>query len=326
MEKAIRDRYTEDILHEAQRRFGIAPEQIKLLDGFESFMYEFTRDDGEYILRIGHSRRRTPDMIRGEVNWINYLAAGGAGVAGAIISDNGDLVEEIDDGQGGQFLATTFVRAKGGPMWEMGGWTELFMERYGRLLGRIHRLSKDYHLPDPAWKRPLWDDQINLDIENILPNNDSLIREKYLDLIRRLRTLPQDNDAFGMIHQDAHAGNFFVDDRGHITLFDFDDCAYGHFVYDLAMVLFYAVTNRDDAESFAAGFWPRFMAGYHAENELHSIWLKQMPHFMKLREIDLYAIINRDGDSLEGDSWVAAYMDGRKERIEGDVPYLAMEF
>ena len=62
-----------------------------------------------------------------------------------------------------------------------------------------------------------------------------------------------------MIHQDAHAGNFFVNDKGQITLFDFDDSLYGHFVYDLAMVLFYAVTNREDAEEFVPLFWEAFL-------------------------------------------------------------------
>ena len=33
--------------------------RIRLLDGFESFMYEFERGEGEYILRIGHSLRRS---------------------------------------------------------------------------------------------------------------------------------------------------------------------------------------------------------------------------------------------------------------------------
>ena len=55
------------------------------------------------------------NLISGEVDWINYLARGGASVAKAVDSEQGNLVEPIDDGQGGQFLATAFVRAPGGP-------------------------------------------------------------------------------------------------------------------------------------------------------------------------------------------------------------------
>ena len=155
----------------------------------------------------------------------------------------------------------------------------------------------------------------------IAPLLEPDIAEKYYEVMNHLQALPRDGEGYGMIHQDAHAGNFFVDEEGRITLFDFDDCAYGHFAYDLAMVLFYAVTNREDAAVFAADFWPKFMRGYYAENALDAAWQKEIPHFMKLREIDLYAIVLRDYDSLEGDAWVEAFLDGRRERIVEGVPY-----
>lgn len=317
MEKEIRDRYNEDILQEAMRRFGIARGNIRLLDGFESFIYEYVRGGSDFILRVGHSRRRTPDLIRGEVDWINYLAAGGAGVAEAIASQNGVLVEEIPDTRGSRFLATSFVKARGAPLWQMGGWTDDLIERYGRLLGRIHALSKAYVVADPAWRRPSW----NKDQDIITPLLELDIAQKHRQLMDHLLALPQDREGYGMIHQDAHAGNFFVDDDGGITLFDFDDCVYGHFAYDLAMVLFYAITNRADAAAFAADFWPKLMRGYDAENDLDPAWQQEIPHFMKLREIDLYAIILRDYDSLAGDKWVETFLDGRRERILNDLPY-----
>ena len=111
MDPKIVKRYNDNILSEAMQRYGINKSQIELLDGFESFIYEFYRpQDGEFILRIGHSGRRTPEMIAGEVDWINYLGRGGAHVARAILSKNGKLVEPIDDGYGEQFLATAFLK------------------------------------------------------------------------------------------------------------------------------------------------------------------------------------------------------------------------
>ena len=142
-----------------------------------------------------------------------------------------------------------------------------------------------------------------------------------------LRSLPQDRYSYGLIHQDAHGGNFFVDDEGNITLFDFDDCVYSWFVYDIAMVVFYAVTNHEDPEGLAAEFWPHFWRGYRQENDLDPSWLAEIPAFLKLREIDLYAVIHRsfDVENLT-DSWVAKFMDGRRRRIEQDVPYLGIDF
>jgi amicoumacin kinase len=326
MEKKIRDRYNDEILHQARQRYSIAAADIQLLDGFESFIYAFTKGDEDYILRIGHSLRRSPDLIRGEVDWINYLAAGGASVAQAVLSDNGSLVELIDDGQGGQFLATAFVRAPGGSVGEMGGWRKALMIDYGRLLGRIHALSKQYRLPNPAWQRPQWDDPINNDVYVALSQEESVVAQRYRTVFDHLLALPRDAESYGMIHQDAHAGNFFVDENGRITLFDFDDCVYGHFAYDLAMVLFYAIINRTDAEAFGRFFWPLFWRGYRQENHLDERWLAEIPFFMKLREIDLYTVILRDVPpaEIEGHPWTAQFMHGRRQRIENDVPCLDM--
>ena len=134
MDKTIRDLYNDAILHEAMARYAIAADAIEPGGGFESFIYRYQRDDGPAILRITHSLRRSPEQIHGEVEWINYLAAGGATVAGALLSARGELVEEIDDGQGGRFLATAFAFAPGRPPWEV-GWTPARYENYGCLLG-----------------------------------------------------------------------------------------------------------------------------------------------------------------------------------------------
>jgi Ser/Thr protein kinase RdoA (MazF antagonist) len=327
MERAIRERFTDAILQEAQQRYGIFPENCKELGGFESYLYEFSQNSSDYILRISHSKRRTDALIQGEVDWINYLAAGGAGVAKAVLSAQGNLVEPIDDGQDGRFLATAFIKAKGGNPWQMEKWDDTLFERYGRLLGKIHTLSKKYQPSQKDWKRPLWDDPI-MRVENWLPPEEKLAQEKFLAVIEYLQSLPQDSDSFGLIHQDAHGGNFFVDDDYNITLFDFDDCAYGHFVYDIAMALFYAVTNRPDAAEFGPHFFEQFMRGYRQENQLDPHWLAEIPHFLKLREFDLYAVIFRsfDVNNLDEHPWVAAFMNGRKERLENDLPYLAMDF
>jgi len=326
MEKEIKERYNKRIFQEARSRYGIEPDKIRLLDGFESFIYEFEREDGSYILRISHSHRRTPDLIRGEIDWINYLKEGGVGVAKAVPSSNGIWVEVIDDQQGRQFLVTAFVKAKGSPPWKVDFWeTDESFERYGRLLGRIHALSKDYIPAKKAWRRLDWDHPINLNLKSWLPPSESNILEQSRELIGYLRSLPKDRESYGLIHQDAHGANLFVDGDGTITLFDFDDCVYGWYVYDLAMVLFYAVTNREDADEFGPRFWRPFMRGYQQENKLEQGWMAEIPHFLKLREIDLYAVIHRSHDVnnlVEVDPWGASFMNDRKEKIESGLPYV----
>lgn len=326
MEKAIKEKFNEAILHEVMGRYGIAASEIRLLDGFESFIYEFDRGPAQYILRIAHSTRRSEGLIQGEAHWINYLAGGGATVAQAILSRQERLVEAVDDGLGGQFLATAFVKAPGRPPRQVETAPDYY-ERYGRLLGRMHALTRGYVLPDPAWKRPEWDDPIMLDVTRNLPPAEALAVEKYEGLLAHAKTLPKDGTSYGLIHWDAHEGNLFVDKAGTITLFDFDDCLYGWFAYDIAIVLLYAVMGQPDPAGFTRAFLSDFFRGYRQENRLDPAWLAEIPVFLKLREIDLYAVIHRSFDVENLDSpWCARFMAGRKERIENDVPFVDFDF
>lgn len=327
MDPKIAARFHDGILQKAMRCYNILSDQFELLDGFENFIYRFWRPDGRFILRIGHSKRRSPDHIRGEVDWINYLAAGSVSVARAVHSEDGNLVETVSDGQDGEFLLTAFAHAEGRRV-RAGQFTDRLVRNYGRLIGRMHALAKIYRVSNPAWERYDWDAPENDTAERQMPEQDGLALEKYRAVLEHLRSLPRNADGYGMIHQDAHAGNFFVDDNDNLTLFDFDDCVYGHFIYDIAMVLFYASSVDRDQEAFTGRFMPVFLSGYREENSLDPAWLEELPWFMKLREIDLFAAIqfsSKDGDYSDH-PWSRMFMEGRRERIAQDIPCIRYDW
>jgi Ser/Thr protein kinase RdoA (MazF antagonist) len=349
MDQQIIARFNNSILQEAMLRYGIAEEKIKPLDAFESFIYEFEREDEGYILRIGHSLRKSEALIRGEVDWINYLARRSVSVARAISSESGKLVEAIADNQGGQFLVTAFLHAAGQPPWDA-GWTPSRYENYGRLLGKMHSLAADYQ-PPPACKRPEWDDPSQKFVELYLPASEVSVHQKYRLLLKHIYSLRKDRASYGLIHQDAHQNNFFMDADGSLTLFDFDDCAYSWFVNDIAIVLFYISMDAEElgfptVTAFTQAFMTHFLRGYRQAYTLNKDWLKEIPHFLKLRELELYAVVHRDFDiqgaehwSLEsfkripgfdadnsGHIWIANFMRDRKTNIEQDVPFIDFDF
>ena len=192
----------------------------------------------------------------------------------------------------------------------------------------MHALAQRYEPADPRWRRPHWDDPIMLDTERWLKPDDAGVLERYQDLMAYLGRLPRDDPrTYNLIHQDAHAGNFFIDETGTITLFDFDDCVYGWLIYDIAMVIFYVIMAREDVLRFTRAFMADFLKGYTGENRLDAGWLGEIPSFLKLREIDLYAAIHRsfDVENLD-DPWCIRFMDGRKQRIENGVPVIDFDF
>ena len=91
MEKRIKERFNAQILSTVMESYNITADRIKLLDGFESFIYEFQREGQAYILRISHSLRRDENLIRAEIDWINFLHRGAASVAKAIAAESGTM-------------------------------------------------------------------------------------------------------------------------------------------------------------------------------------------------------------------------------------------
>ena len=325
MEQQIKDLFNDNILHETMQRYGIAAEDIWPLNGFENLIYEFRRGDKNYILRITHSIRRNPELIHGEVDWINFLADGGVSVARAIPSAGGNLVETIADAQGGYFLATAFVKAPGRRPWEV-GWNPERYATYGALLGKMHTLAELYQPADPSYQRPHWDGS-DTKWGRWLPESEKRAFDEYLAVSAYIYSLPKEKTSYGMIHQDAHQSNFFMDEDGTLTLFDFDDCGYSWFINDIAIVLFYMMVNHEDAPTFTKTFMTDFLRGYRQFHPLDAKWLKEMPVFLKLRELELYAVMYRDFDvnNIENE-WCANFMRGRKERLDNDVPFIEFDF
>lgn len=142
-----------------------------------------------------------------------------------------------------------------------------------------------------------------------------------------------------------------MDTDGKITLFDFDDCAYSWFINDIAIVLFYIAFDAEelgfsDAASFTHEFLTHFLRGYRRAYSLSPAWLKEIPTFLKLRELELYAVVHRDFQitgvehwSLEkfkqipgyetnsgNNQWIANFMHNRKPRIDQGLPFIEYDF
>jgi amicoumacin kinase len=330
MEPAIAERYTSEVEREAFRAYGIAADQARRLAGFESFIYEveaWPQDaNSRAILRVGHSARRPVEQVTSELHWIDYLADGGADVARPLPSPTGAPLEAIPDGAGEAFVAAAFSYAQG----EAPRRAEQVLdvaEAYGQAIGRMHALTKAYQPPPGVATRVAWDDPSMLDVTSWLPPEEAVAAERMGALIEQLHGLPRDGDAYGLVHGDAHGGNFHVDDRGRLTFFDFDDCCYAWFAHDIAMAPFYAALFRPDAPAFTDAFMRPFLRGYARENTLDPQWLSHIPDFLTLREIGIYALIHRSYDVADPtDGWVSMYMDGRKARIEAGAPYLDYDF
>lgn len=235
MEREIELQFSQEVLFEAARRFGLSSDSLKLLGDFENYVYEGKVGGVSHILRLTHSSHRSTNMVLGELEWINYLAENGVSVAKAFSSTSGKLAEEIRVGED-YFVASLFQKAKGRLLDRSNPAepTPEVITEWGRTIGKMHRATKHFEPSDERFKRPQWFEDDLMCFEKYLPKEDKHIVDMGYSLLEYAEKLPQSKDSYGLIHTDVHAGNFFVDD-GKITVFDLDDSSYQWFASDIAI-------------------------------------------------------------------------------------------
>lgn len=325
MDARIRDYFNDKVLGEAAACFGVSIQQLNPLRGFENFIYEFEQDGKAYILRITHNSRRTKEMVEAEMHWIEYLHRGGVNCSLPLKSIHGNLVELICEGEH-RFVACAFDKVPGCRITEALD-TRQLRYNYGKQVGRMHQLTKDYQ-PGALRRIEWYEDELIREFKHIVPAEQSTVLARMQENTRQILAMEPNRENYGLIHFDVHAGNFFVH-HDDIYIFDFDDSQYAFFAADIAIVMFYFASNcppnlnRDD---FITDFYRDFMQGYVSENYLPELELAKIPIFLKQRELILYAAILHAYQGRELDGWAAWYMTDRKEKLEQEQQYLNVNF
>lgn len=284
------------------------------------------------ILRIGVEDCPVEQTL-GMLDWVNFLANHGAPVAAPLASIHSHLMEGLDY-EGKRYVVTSFEKADGilAENIPPSAWTDELFRNIGTAVGKFHRLSRLYRPSDPALIRPQWTAsyEIRQATQKLAATTDPA-RGQLALLIDELKHLPINPMDYGLIHDDLHFANFLILPDGQVTIIDFDDCLYGWFAIDIAMALFDVLVlynPHDEAESqcFARRFLSNYLVGYRQENNLSANWLTQIPRFLKLKELCIYADLLGHPDIALPDTWVGRFMRNRAERIANDIPYVDIEF
>lgn len=315
-------------LSTAASLYNLAESDLKpMRGGHFAQVYSFQRNGSSYILRLTPPDNEIDlQRQRSLLTWMAYLAAHGAFVPSPLASRKKNLIEIIP-AVDGDWLATVFTRAKGILSEELPieQWDAPLFRVLGKAIGKVHSIARQYH-PQAGVDFLQWDSAGNLFNKQI--QNEHWLKDKQARVLEYIQSLPKPSEAYGLIHGDLHFGNFYIHvPKMIITLIDFDDCAYGWFCMDIAMLLFdilvlYPGTSK---EEFALNFLKNFLLGYLAENPLSWFWLEQIPLFLKLLEINIYDMVVKYYPSEPGE-WSSKFMPGRKERIEKGLPYVDLDF
>jgi|LGOV01.1.fsa_nt_gb Ser/Thr protein kinase RdoA (MazF antagonist) len=325
MEVAIQASLTKEVLKKASKLYNTPFETIKTIGGFENFVFEYNKNDNDYILRFVHSSHRSTYQVHAELEFIDYLDKNNCPVSTVVHSEEDNLVEVIQIDDNNYFTICVFEKAPG-TFCKKDDLTDIFYKKFGKEVGRLHKLTKLYK---PTHKRIDWDEESIVEIaEKSLPEKDAKIIEIYKELVKKIKNLPKNIDNFGLIHTDLHFGNMFIQ-GGELMFFDWDDSSYKHFISDIAIVLFYHFSYGDISQEVIDKESQRilalFLIGYQEENSIEISFLKNLNDFLMLRTIILYIVIYAAGDKMLESDWGKNYIAKYRNRIIEKVPFLSLE-
>ncbi len=320
MENEVIDAYSTSVRDEIFSTIGVEFDQVLDLQGFENFVYR----SGDRVIRITHDSHRTVEQLLGELEFLRYLYAGGAAVSTPILfPGNAELLTV------GDFHICQFEHASGVGASMDEPFSKEVIRQWGQCIGTFHRLTRDFK---PVHPRQNWIDDENHRFDCRIPADQTTVLARSSELMNRLSGLEDSPEVYGLIHSDAHVGNY-VNDQGSLTFFDFDDCLYAWFGYDIATILLGVaiqpwVDDTQDARTEAIqNFLPVFIDGYREENDSACLMWDHMHDFLKLRELSLYAVIHAHMNPGEPDRWLPRkFMQGRRERIERALPFAELDF
>ncbi len=312
------------VARDALNRWGIEA-QPAFHSKFDSYIFQVEHQPERYILRLTENSHRTADQVEAELHWIKFLHSNEVGVAEPLISSNQRLVESFES-ESGTLHATIFREADGQSFEVSLHWRPEFLGNLGRLLGRMHAVTGSYTPPRNV-SRPSHMAERDLlnDAEQHLPRSDTAAWREVEEVMEWINGLPVAGDSHGLIHTDVHPGNYFVDEKLRIMLFDFDDCQYHWFAYDLAIPLLYFYLYSDLPEPDASStdwFFGTVLEAYQEMNILPVEWVRRIPGFVRFRRIDFYVLVHMvaEDESMRKSDWIA--FDRVKEGLTNREPLL----
>jgi Ser/Thr protein kinase RdoA (MazF antagonist) len=294
-------------------------------EGGRNQLFVCSKDnEKKFVLRVSSLGDRTEQEYLAETEFVHYLAENGAPVADVIPSVNGKLVEVIDeadsvaagdDGATPVFISL-FEYAKGmlladnGYRYREGAPLSEYFFNTGKTLGKIHALSKNFE-PVAAHRRQDYFDKYNMEyLGRLIPDKYSELKSAIAARLEKFRVLPTDTQSYGLVHFDFSDGNYHIDmTTGNITAFDFDNCLYCWYMFDLANLWLHnegwCRHEADPGKRFKLmqQCFDLQLQGYKTETDLPDELLEKLPLFIDMvlieNIVDEFECAAREGEELD---------------------------
>lgn len=278
--------------------YGVSEDSIKFLGGGRedsdgiAYTYDF---EGERrvlkILSLPLDKKEELIALDDRIEFAYFLHENGIKIAAPHMNMRNRLYETYEEGDD-IFIAYSMKFYEGGnPKTDD---LEDIAFDWGKLIGKSHKATKNFRIWKKLTNRPF--EYGHLGEMDFFYNwcKDSFVKSQWLDMKKKLSTLPITRDSYGLIHNDNHQNNILVSNR-EITLIDFDVACPQFFLQDITVplqgIMFDKsggmcgpIYNREPLKKFLHNF----IEGYETENHLDDIWMKEHNTFVNYRRLLLF--------------------------------------
>lgn len=266
------------------------------------------------VLRFHRPRYRTEQNIRSELHFLQNLAGRSSHTRPTIprpvpARDGTVVVRLVDtDAINSSRHCDLITWVAGRELRPGAGLGLQAIAQLGRAMAQVHNISSQ--LPSTHFEFPRWDGdgmftasspfRPQFDLSDLLSVSDRALFDEIADRTRAIfERLDQHADTFGVIHGDFILGNSHLRRRPRgwdVGIFDFDDCGWGYYLYDLCPMLG-NLAGFPGAVSGKVPFAARrraLLEGYRSVRAVPTAWEAYLPVLMAARHAAACFLTARD--------------------------------
>jgi Ser/Thr protein kinase RdoA (MazF antagonist) len=281
------------LAEEILRHWGYDEGSVYYFRASANFIFVFRKEGKRYFLRFIEDNQKSLQEIETEIKILTYLDKKSLIVAQPILSLNHRFVETVNT-ELGTFYAVVFNGLEGN-QYEVDDLNPKQFFEWGRSLGNLHRVFK--HMPEEyKANKPSWKEHLSF-VKETISHNDKVVLKEWEQIYNWANQLKMTNDNFGMIHYDFELDNLSITDDD-IGILDFDDCSNYWFAADIAFAL--RDVFKADVDLLTPDF-QKFVEGYTSETNIEVEMLQEIPWFLRMHKLVMYAKLLRAVDMDENE-------------------------
>lgn len=250
-----------------------------------NFVYLFERNGARHFLRFIHEEDNSLENIQAELDFMQYLIAGGYPTAAPVLSSNENWIETIRTADHGRYYGVVFEQAKGVHL-PLDRMTDRQANEWGKSLASMHILSEAY--PSGATKRGSWLDALTF-VSSVLQRHpdERGARQELEHVLGHLSKLPAGPEHMGFIHYDFETDNIFYDEEeSRYCAIDFDDAMIHWYAMDIVSAITDLMEQNDEG---AQRKIEHFLTGYRSIRPLDERWVHVFPLFQRFSDLYTFA-------------------------------------